>query len=832
MNPNPLDLLGKVVLLLCAAFMLSLALRRQSASLRSLVWTLALGGVLALPLLSWLTPPLHVGILPTRGRPEAVARSSDPLTNTPRADQPSSAQSVHAESPELGQNAVESPATPIAEISATSPISWPTVALLTWVLGFGLFLIRMLVNAGALGRIVRSSRLHSSAEWQQLVAQVRRELGIGRPVSVRVSDAITIPAVAGAFRAVLLLPAESDEWDDSERRQVVLHELAHVARWDGLSQLISHLACAVYWPLPFVWMAARRAAELRELACDNVVLRSGARPSIYAENLLRIVRSAGSSTEVPRGVLAMAHPSRLHDRVKGILDPTARREAVNGRTTVLVMGMAAGVFGIVAAMQPGTRIIATPGIDVSGVERAALHHPSTAQTPAGLSGSVLRSVSTVTSASDTNLFCSRGVSSSSSSMNEDDDHNRSWTVKITGSGCKVDMRVEGKVEFTDDFTDVRSISNGGFFRLDATDHGVRHQLEIQPRNGALERTWRVDGTERPFDQDAQRWFATFLIQLDRSTAIAVDTRLPQLLKQGGVTAVLNETALMPSDYARSQYYTKLAAAARLSPQEVKRIFDQAVSLKTSDYYASELLKAFLGNGVEDPAMRAVVLSMVDQMSSDYYRAEAMNTLLGSGHPTGNEMDVLLTVVGRMESSYYQAETLKKLLSLGSLTPAQRSAVANTVAKMKDDYQMSEVLKVLVSRGTMTDAERQAFFAALAGVRSDYYLYEITHTMIAEHQPSSAEAGMIIQSAVRMESDYYRGEIASDVLSASSLTSADLLSVVELARKMESDYTKGAVLQKVLQHQASDDRVRRAVLDVANSMSDYYRGEVRRSAGQG
>ncbi|MEO8295399.1 MAG: M56 family metallopeptidase [Gemmatimonadota bacterium] len=812
MSTLPIDLLSKAIILLIATWVLSLALRSRSASLRSLIWTLALGGVLALPVLTTVTPPLRMGILPSREAPKNLA----PLEKAPALVEnamPSLRvnQSSGVPLPPAGQGTTAL-RQPIAPDSPSIP--WSRVGMALWVFGLGVLLVRMVASTNALRRLVRSSR-PADESWGRLVERTRHELGIMRPVRSLVCDAIAVPAIAGTIRPVLLLPAESEDWPEADRRQVALHEIAHVARWDGMSQLICQLACALYWPVPLVWMAARRAAQLRELACDNVVLNAGTRASTYAENLLRIVSLAGSA-ELPPGALAMGYPSGLDHRVRGILDPAARRDSVSGRTTILMMALAAGVFGLVAAAQPAVRS------DAPLVLRTTAARPNAKEARAPVS----------VIPSDTVIFCSQGVNSSSSSINEDDDHNRSWTVKVTGTDCKVDLRMEGKVEFNDDFTDVTSISNGGFFRLDATDHGVRHQLELSPRNGTLERTWRVNGSEQTYDAEARRWFATFLLELDRRTAIAVDIRLPLLIKQGGVTAVLNETAKMPSDYARSQYYTKLAASDHLSPVEVKRIFEQAVTLKTSDYYSSELIKAFLGNGVEDPAMREVVLSMVDQMDSDYYRHEAMNTLLASGRPTAAEMNVLLTVVGRMESSYYQAETLKQLLMLGTITPAQRAMVTRTVASMKDDYQMAEVLKVLITKGDMTEDERTAFFTALSSVDSDYYMYEIAHAMLAEHQPSSSESSLVLRSAGRMKSDYYRGELASDLLESKGLTASDLVSVVDLVRSMESDYTKGEVLQKVLQHDAANDQVRKAVLDAANSLGEYYRNEVRRSAGQG
>ena len=65
MNSTPVDLIARVILLLMTAFLVNAALRRQSASLRALVWTLALGGLLLLPALSRFTPRLRLGVLPS-----------------------------------------------------------------------------------------------------------------------------------------------------------------------------------------------------------------------------------------------------------------------------------------------------------------------------------------------------------------------------------------------------------------------------------------------------------------------------------------------------------------------------------------------------------------------------------------------------------------------------------------------------------------------------------------------------------------------------------------------------------------------------------------------
>jgi hypothetical protein len=166
--------------------------------------------------------------------------------------------------------------------------------------------------------------------------------------------------------------------------------------------------------------------------------------------------------------------------------------------------------------------------------------------------------------------CSGALAHSSTSIT-DDDGRQKWTIKLEGTSCRIDFRMEGKAKFNDDFTDLVSLAPGGSFRLDVTDDGERRQLEITPGAGGLERTWKVNGREQAYDDAARAWFGAFLIELDRRTAVGVDQRLPVLLKKGGVSGVLAETAQMPSDYARNVYYTKLAAATHLSSADVVRV---------------------------------------------------------------------------------------------------------------------------------------------------------------------------------------------------------------------------------------------------------------------
>src|SRR6185503_18155763 len=114
---------------------------------------------------------------------------------------------------------------------------------------------------------------------------------------------------------------------------VLLHELAHVRRWDYASLIAMETARAMYWMNPLVWLAARRANVELERACDDEVLRAGTQSLEYAEHLYQIAASlAGART--PVGALAMAQPSTLRSRVGAILAGRMNRKPIGIRAIV------------------------------------------------------------------------------------------------------------------------------------------------------------------------------------------------------------------------------------------------------------------------------------------------------------------------------------------------------------------------------------------------------------------------------------------------------------------------------------------------------------------
>ena len=126
-------------------------------------------------------------------------------------------------------------------------------------------LIHLAIQRRSLKRLSRGASDVEDAEWKQLVAECARSMEVQRRVRLLRSRNRSMPMAFGTYRPAILIPAIADTWWHDRRRAVVLHELAHVARYDCLTQTLAFVACAIYWFHPGTWWTARRLRIEREL---------------------------------------------------------------------------------------------------------------------------------------------------------------------------------------------------------------------------------------------------------------------------------------------------------------------------------------------------------------------------------------------------------------------------------------------------------------------------------------------------------------------------------------------------------------------------------------
>ncbi len=306
----------KAVLAMAIALLLVTALQRSRASVRHLVLAALFAFLLLLPAVDRFAPRWEIAVQDTVvERVESVHRVSASPVGTSRG---------------------RAEARPAFAFTFFHAHAAGTALLLGW-LALGVFRLR---------------RLERDAEvWLDGTArmnEIAHEANIRRPALVVVSDEISVPMTFGFRRSTIVLPVAAKEWPAEELTLALRHELEHVRREDWLLQLVARAACALYWPVPLVWIAWRRFCLEAERACDDAVVGC-ADAEVYAGQLVSLARSLRGMTTVP--ALGMAGRSRLGSRIAAILDPSQRRGPHSRAATVATFAVMLALLVSVAPMQ-------------------------------------------------------------------------------------------------------------------------------------------------------------------------------------------------------------------------------------------------------------------------------------------------------------------------------------------------------------------------------------------------------------------------------------------------------------------------------------------------
>lgn len=324
-----LDLAVKGTVLLAGGVLAARALRGTTASTRHLVLGVTFGCLLALPLLEPLVPRWEVGMFP------AVSELPGGLY-------------VQGSAAEAAGDLTRS-----GTLQATRRLEATGVLILIgWAVGFAALLLYFGFGRMYLHRVAGRARRVTNADWLEALSKARRSLHLQRSIRLLRSEEVGVPMTWGTLRPTILLPAEANSWKAGLRRDVLLHELAHVKRHDQLIQSVVRAACALYWFNPLVWLAAAEIRQQRERACDDQVLRAGSTPSEYAAHLLMVARELRGPAPTIGPSVAFARGPTFVRRVAALLDAD-RSHGPLGRWASVPIHIVAGALLLpLAALSP------------------------------------------------------------------------------------------------------------------------------------------------------------------------------------------------------------------------------------------------------------------------------------------------------------------------------------------------------------------------------------------------------------------------------------------------------------------------------------------------
>lgn len=334
-----------------------------------------------------------------------------------------------------------------------------------------------------------------------------------------------------------------------------------------------------------------------------------------------------------------------------------------------------------------------------------------------------------------------------------------WIWNNSDDGRKIEVRVEGKVEFNDDYSDVSAIPDNGALRIHDSRGPRTFRLMItQGSAGDLRRDYSVDGQPRSFDPEGRAWLRAVLLQAVREGGLDARNRVERILKQRGTRGLIEEITYLKGDYVRRIYFEALLQAPGVSNQELKSALRNASNSISGDYERAQLLLQV-----------AKVFLVHNELAPDYLEA-----------------------VSKIKSSYEHARVLSGALMRDELSKEALAAIAQSAAKIELDNEKAGLLIKAAERYQGSLSLRMEWLHAVRTIGSAYEQHRALSGALKPNQISIEALSDLVQSAARIQSDY---EKASFLIEAMNHYRADerlRAAFMEAAKTIGSEYERGRV----------------------------------------
>jgi beta-lactamase regulating signal transducer with metallopeptidase domain len=273
---------------------------RINAATRCAVWWAVLASVVVLPL-----APQHTNV-----------RSQAPLPSYESKSSP-----------------VQAAPVPVAMAPVETPLaSSRTAGPLTITAGAGLIVIFAIWSALSLFRIVQIVRsyryLRGITQRSRAVSPERMvnfncwllACSIDRTARLLVSSEIVSPMAVGFRRPAVIVPETLlNEFTAEELDHVLLHELAHIARYDDWTNLFAKLIAAILPIHPVAVWLIRNIEQEREAACDDWVVANTGEARPYAASLTRLFELCSAQRRQLLATGMAGRASHLGERIEALL---------------------------------------------------------------------------------------------------------------------------------------------------------------------------------------------------------------------------------------------------------------------------------------------------------------------------------------------------------------------------------------------------------------------------------------------------------------------------------------------------------------------------------
>ena len=856
---------GTLVALLTATALVTL--RRSAADVRYVVSAVALSVMLTLPAVT----ALQVWQASQAADADTVRLKADTDTVRLKADATAGGASdlrsvrLQADHGDAGQPRAGLQAGPRLPLD-----SWLPVIVLAWLGGVGLLSLRLISGWLWVQRMKTRGTAPARDGWQEICARLARRLHIARRVTLLESSHVDVPTVIGWMRPVILLPISALSGLAPHQLEAILaHELAHIRRHDYVVNLVQTLVETLLFYHPAVWWLSRQIRMERENCCDDVAVSLCGDPFLYAQALADLEERRGRHPELALAVTGGSLLQRVR-RLLGAPTHSGRAPAwLAGSVSVLVMlsitigAVQTNAFApasvvkhvestalTATAAQPD-RVVRTSLREVRAYERDVLAlielgrrrfapqlpplpplppdppEPPTPPTPPDPQEPAAPSEppSPPEPPEPPQPPAPPEPPSAEFSVQGSQTH---ATITSDHNGQKLEVRLDGDVEFTDDDADVKRLTPGGLLRIkdDGFLSGLLRGRSVEfaaDGNGNITRRFWVGSAERPFDPEGRQWLTQALPGFIRQTGIGAPGRVARILKSQGPAGVLKEISLIEGSWAKRVYFSELlktpldAATARQALVQAGREID-------SDFELASLLIQASGTLLVDDATRQAYFDAARTIQSDFEMHRVYSAALKRGPVPAPLLASVLNASHDIDSDFEEATLLIEVAKLQPLDNTTRAPFFDALATVASDFEHRRVLSALAERGQLSPEVTAAMLVSAGAVHGDFELASFLMQLVKQQPIEGALRDPFFRAVDSIDSAFERGRVLQELARRSDVSPETVLALLRSAAGIKGSFEASNVLLTVAATHSLSGPAREAYIDVAQRLGDFEQGK--------
>ncbi len=192
--------------------------------------------------------------------------------------------------------------------------------------------IRMAAGWKYLWRM-RRKEVMAPALWVERMNELSRRLDIRRTVKLVESALVRVPIVTGQLRPIIYIPLGLiNHLPASEMEAVLLHELAHIRRFDYVVNMVQYVAeCLLFFNPGFLWISSLLREE-RENCCDDLAIA-------HTRDRVEFVRTLVRFSEHSLRGMALAFPGNKRQLLNRVLRISKQEnKTLSGRERFALLG--------------------------------------------------------------------------------------------------------------------------------------------------------------------------------------------------------------------------------------------------------------------------------------------------------------------------------------------------------------------------------------------------------------------------------------------------------------------------------------------------------------